>query len=190
MGEKGVGGDTTIGEKRMKRMILLGLLFVGLVGCGYTTTSALPPRLKTIYIGPFKNSIVYTDAANQSVYIPLLEVKARDAVVSRFQFDGNLDIVDAPQDADLILKGELIEYRRNPLRYTDHDDVEEYRVQIIMKLALVDTAHDEPVWEYNRFVGEATYFLTGSQASSEDAAVDEAAVDLARRIVETTIENW
>jgi len=174
----------------MKRMILIGAVLMGLTGCGYTTTSALPPRLKTICIGSFKNSIPYTDAANQSVYIPLLEVKARDAVVKRFQFDGNLDIVDSPEEADLVLKGELIEYRRNPLRYTDHDDVEEYRIQIIMKLALVDTADEEPMWEYSRFIGESTYFLTGTQASTEDAAVAKATVDLARRIVETTIENW
>ena len=192
MGEKSTGSDPAIGDEEMKRIFFIcsAVFLLGMSGCGYTTTSALPSRLKTIHIQPFKNSIDYTDAEDQSVYFPLLEVKAWNAVVRRFQFDGNLSVVDSPEDADLILKGELVEYRRNPLRYLDNDDVEEYRVQIVMYFVLIDTMNDEAMWEYNRFIGESTYFLTGAQASTEDSAVEEAAVDLARRIVETTIENW
>lgn len=170
-------------------IVLLCLCVVGIAGCGYTTSSALPPRLKTVYVQPFKNSLDYGTTGDRNVYFPLLEVKVHSAVIDRFLFDGNLRIVES-EDADLILKGELVEYRRNALRYTDDDDVEEYRVQIITKLKLIDVANDEPMWAYDRFVGEATYFLSGAQAATEDSAVEEAAVDLARRIVETTIENW
>lgn len=174
------------------RKIFIGVLcffILGIVGCGYTTKSALPPRLKTINIQPFKNSINYATLGDRDVYFQLLEVKVHNAVVDRFQFDGNLRIVQ-PEAADLILKGEVVESRRNPLRYTSNDDVEEYRIQIVMKLELLDVKTGEPMWEYDRFVGEATYFLTGVQATSEDSAVAEAALDIARRIVETTIENW
>jgi hypothetical protein len=46
------------------------------------------------------------------------------------------------------------------------------------------------MWKYDRFIGEATYFVTGAQATSEESAVEEATTDLARRIVERTVENW
>lgn len=168
---------------------VLCAVVLGCIGCGYTTSSALPPRLQTIYIEPFRNSVDYATTGERNVYFPLLEVKVHNAVVDRFLFDGKLRVVET-DDADLVLKAELVEYRRNVLRYTDDDDVEEYRIQIIMKVELLDTSTGELMWQYNRFVGEATYFLTGTQATTEDSAVEEATIDLARRIVERTIENW
>lgn len=177
----------------MKKMFAAAVvvLIISFAGCGYTTRSALPPQFKTVYVEPFKNSMDYTSATgDRSIYYPLLEVKVREAVIDRFLFDGNLRIASDPKDADLILKGELVDYLRNPLRYTDNDDVQEYRVQIVTKLELLETRGNAPMWQYNRFIGQATYFLTGAQATSEESAVDEATVDLARRIVERTIENW
>lgn len=172
-----------------KILPLLCLTVVCIVtGCGYTTSSALPPRLKTIYIQPFKNSISYTKTGERNVYFPLLEVKAHNKVVDRFLFDGNLKVVES-ENADLILKGDLVEYRRSALRYTDND-VEEYRVQIITKLELYDVDKQEPMWKQDNFVGEADYFISGAQATTEDSAVEDAVTDLARRIVERTIENW
>lgn len=167
------------------------VLAVVFSGCGYTTRSALPARLKTVHVEPFKNSMDYTTATgDRSVYFPLLEMKVREAVIDRFLFDGNLRVVSDADDADLILKGDLVDYRRNPLRYTDDDDVQEYRVQVITKLELLETQSSEPLWKSGRFIGQATYFLIGAQASSEENAVYEAVDDLARRIVERTIENW
>lgn len=166
-------------------------LISSVYGCGYTTRSALPARLKTVYIEPFKNSMDYTTATgDRSVYIPLLEVKVRDAIVDRFLFDGNLRVTAAPEEADLVLTGEVVDYQRNPLRYTDDDDVQEYRIQIVTKLSLAETGSDAPMWAYNRFIGQATYFTAGAQATSEESAMQEAMVDLARRIVERTIEDW
>jgi len=177
----------------MKKMFVVFVLYATFVsaGCGYTARSALPTYLKTVYVEPFKNSMNYVTATgDRSVYFPFLEQKIQEAVIDRFVFDGNLRIVSDPGDADLVLKGELVDYRRNPLRYTDDEDVQEYRVQIVTKLELLQTHSNELMWKYSRFIGQATYFVTGSQATSEEDAVDEATVDLAKRIVERTIENW
>jgi len=158
-------------------------------GCGYTTKSTLPKSIKTIHVEAFKNSINYTAGSGRNVYFPLLEVKARNAVVDRFLFDGNLKIAK-PQGADLILKGELKKYERTGLRYTDSDDVQEYRVHITVSFELWNSQKEEMSWTEPDFVGEATYFVTGPSVTSEESAVEKATVDLARRIVERTIEDW
>jgi len=40
------------------------------------------------------------------------------------------------------------------------------------------------------FTGNTSYFTTGTQAKSEATAVNDALTDLARRIVERTVEQW
>ena len=68
------------------------LLSLSFQGCGYSTRSNLPTQIKLIYVEPFKNAIAYTTESKRNIYLPLLEVKVKNAVVDRFQFDGNLKI--------------------------------------------------------------------------------------------------
>jgi hypothetical protein len=175
----------------MKKLALLSiLLLVGVsLNCGYTARSTLPGHMKTVYVEPFKNNISYTSEGGRNVYLPLLEVDARNAIIKRFLFDGNLKIA-GQNKADLILRGQLNRYDRGGLRFTDEDKVEEYRVQIFITAELWDVRKQAVVWSESDFAGEATYFLTGTLASSEQSAIDKAIEDLARRIVERTIENW
>ena len=172
-------------------MRLFSLLLTGflLAGCGYTTGSLLPSQYRTIGIEPFKNAISFVNEGSRATYIPLLETKVRQAIVDRFQFDGHLRISD-PQRADLILSGELISFDRDELRLTDDRDVQEYRIRITVKLTMTDGTNGEVLWTEPSFAGEATYFLTGSQAKSESAALEDALKDVSRRIVERSIENW
>ncbi len=186
--------DPLLTFKTGKRNFLLIFMFLGLccyVGCGYSARSALPKSIRTIYVEDFKNSIDFTDENKRNIYLPLLEVDVHNAVIDRYLFDGNLRIAKA-DDSDLILKGELTGYERSVLRYADNnDDVLEYRIQIYVNMTLFDTRNNNDIiWEENGFAGEATYFVSGAQVSSESAAVKEAIKDLARRIVDRTIENW
>ncbi len=164
-----------------------------LPGCGYMTGSLLPSEIKTIYVDNFKNSIgidhEVTDAMRYTLYRPGLENDVTNAIVDRFIFDGNLKIANR-EAADLVLTGELIEYRQDALRYDSDDNVEEYRVEVIVNTQLKDRAKDELMWEEAGFVGESTYMTTGRFVVSEDTAREDALQDLARRIVERTIEGW
>ena len=168
-------------------MVLLGM--ISLCGCGYSTRSALPARWRTIAIPHFANKIDLANASKRSLYIPLLEVKVRNGVVSRFQYDGNLRVADE-NVADLVLTGELIDYVRDVLRYTDDEDPLEYRIRISVNLKLTEGKGGPVVWEENGFSGETSYFVSGTQAKSESTAIDAAVTDLSRRIVERLIENW
>lgn len=175
--------------KKINSLIVLLLFCSFLSGCGYTTKSTLAGHLQTIHVELFVNEIDYTAESSRKLYIPLLEVDARNAIVDRFLFDGNLRTADAGQ-GDLVLSGVLKGYDRGVLRFTDDDDIEEYRIHIIVSMTMYDTQEEKVIWTESSFVGEATYFLIGPLAKSEEVAVDEAIEDLARRIVERTIENW
>lgn len=171
------------------RVLSFLLLSYMCFGCGYTTRTTLPGDFKTIYIEDFANDIIFTTEKVRNVYFPLLEINARNQIVDRFRFDGYLRVVDR-DDADLILKGALTGYQRDALRYTDNDDVEEYRVRVIVSLELFNVRNQEVEWTEPSFAGEATYFVTGSQVSTEESAVNNAIVDLSKRVVERTVEDW
>lgn len=164
-----------------------------LAGCGYTTRSLLPPEFKTIYVSNFSNDIrVTAEQSNLRMYRgyrPGMENDLTRAVINRYLFDGNLKPVDQGR-TDLVLKGTLIDFKRDPLRFDTNDNIEEYRIKLIVNLTLEDAKTGKIVWQENGFAGETTYFTSGSLAKSEAAALNDAILDIARRIVERTVEAW
>jgi hypothetical protein len=173
----------------MARVFLSILLALTFAGCGYTTGSLLPGNYKKIAILPFQNKVSYIDENNRGLYVPLLETKVRTAVIDRFLFDGNLHIAD-PDKANLVLSGDLIGIAQDDLRQDINQNIQEYRIRVIVSLTLTDNADGKVLWTEPSFTGETTYFLTGPQALTQSAAIDAALTDLATRVVERTIENW
>ncbi len=176
-------------------------LTTALTGCGYTTRSMISGKYKTIYIAPFLNKVDVTGESYSNskyrIYRPMLETDITRKVIDKYLFDGNLRPIKA-ESADLLLKGELVEYRKDPVGYTsDNNNVTEYRVNIYVNLSLQDTKENKLVWQENNFNGNYSYFTsyasgTGSNVItvSEETAVTRAIEDLARRIVERTVEQW
>jgi len=167
-------------------------------GCGYTTRSMLYGKYSTIYIAPFLNKVDVTQesfSANKyRIYRPMLETDITKKVINQYLFDGNLKPVKETQ-ADLVLKSELVEYRKDPLTYTsDSENITEYRVNIYVNLSLWDQKENKLVWEEKNFNGNYSYFTNYASGNviqiSEDSAVNKAVEDLARRIVERTVEQW
>jgi hypothetical protein len=173
---------------------LLGCWMIGLAGCGYTTRSLITGKYRTIYIAPFLNKIDITretdTATSYKVYKPMLETDITKSVINKFLYDGNVKPVASADAADLTLKGELVEFRRDPLRYTDNNEIAEYRINLVVNLLLWDQKDNQKLWEESRFTGDSTYFVSGSQAKSEDVAISDAIADLSRRIVERVVEQW
>lgn len=163
-------------------------------GCGgYTTRSLLPPEYKTIYVANVANDIrVTAEQSNMRMYRgyrPGMENDLTRAVINRFLFDGNLKPV-SQEKSDLVLQSSLIDFRREPLRFDSNDNIEEYRIKLIVNMTLTETGTGKVVWQERGFAGETTYFTSGSLAKGEQAALNEAILDIARRIVERTVEAW
>lgn len=153
----------------------------------------MPSYLKTIYVDSFANKIDIStessDKADYQIYRSGLESDITKAVINQFIFDGNLNIAK-PEEADLILRGELINYTKEPLRYDKFDNIEEYRVLVSVNMELEDKKNGTFLWKESGFTGESTYRTSGALAKSETGALGEAIQDLAKRIVEKTTEGW
>ncbi|MDO8535911.1 MAG: LPS assembly lipoprotein LptE [Candidatus Omnitrophota bacterium] len=172
-------------------MLLAAIFFIA--GCGYTTKSLLPSNLKTVYVDNLVNKIKVTEEASDvrmyRGYHPGMELEATRAIRDKYLSDGNLKIAD--QDtADLILTGELVDFRNESLRYDRNNNVEEFRVRIVVNLEMKNAKDGKVRWKENNFAGESLYRTTGPLAKSEATAIKEADDDLARRVVERTIEEW
>jgi len=169
------------------------LLVTLIAGCGYTTRSFIHSQYKKIYIQPFTNKIDITTEASEHrrliTYYPLLETNITSKVIEQFILDGNLRVV-REEGADCVLESELIDFRRDTLRYTETDEPKEYRLTLAVNLSLWTKNKEKIIWQEKNFLGDTTYFVTGSLAKSEISAIDDAIKDLARRIVERTVEEW
>ena len=181
---------------RISLFSVLCSLFSAIAGCGYTTRSHVGRKYRTIYITPFVNKIDITTATNAAnkykLYRPMIETDITRSVNNRYLFDGNLRPLKQ-ESADLILKGEVLDFRRDPLRYDSSDSVTEYRINLVVNISLWDRVENKLIWQENNFTGDTTYFTTSSgnpQKKEEDAAVTDALTDLSRRIVERTVEQW
>ena len=176
------------------RVLAMFLLIFTASGCGYTSRSMLSNDFRSIYITPFISKIDITQdtySANKyRIYRPGLETDITSAVINKFLFDGNLRPVKE-ESADLVLKGELVDFRKDPLRYnSDSSDVLEYRLNVTVNMSLWNKKDNKLVWQENNFTGSQDFFVSGSQAKSEAQAISDAENDLSRRIVERTVEQW
>lgn len=164
-----------------------------LSGCGYTTRTNLPEDIRSVYIAPVENAIDLSGESGPQdrypIYRPGVELDLRAAIVNRFIFDGTLKPV-AAEHADAVLRSKLIEYRRDPLRYSNSDDVEEYRVSMVLEVVFERAGGGKEVLWSQQVAGDTTFFLAGNRSVSEDDAQSRAVEDLARRVVEKTVELW
>ena len=173
-----------------------GFLAAGVLsqsGCGYTTKSLMAADVRSIHVLPVKNVIDLASELSGNdrfrAYRPGLEVDVTNSIINRFIFDGNLKVVSS-EKADAVMEVTLVDYRRDPLRYSDSDDIQEYRLSVTVDAGLYrNNAAHEGFWK-ERITGDTTFYLSGSRAISEDQAAAQAVEDLTRRVVERTIEHW
>ena len=173
--------------------LVAGTLFLVPIGCGYTTRPGLASYLKTVYVKPFTNKIDLTALTTDREHLPLyrhgLESNVTTEVINRFQFTGLLRPSRA-EIADSRLEGEVLEFRRDALRFNASQQVEEWRLSVVANIRFYDLHANTLMWEEKRLTGDITYFELGANAESETTALDRAIKDLARRVVERTVENW
>lgn len=172
---------------KIKFSSILSLFVVLLLGgCGYTNRLVLPNNASTLAVPVFENRI---EIKRTFTYASGLEMEITQKVIDELLFDGNLKVVDEKK-ADLVLKGTLVAYEQEPLRFNDLEGVEEYKLFVAVNLELKDRRTGELIWTEGSFTGEANYFLTGARAISEQDAATQAIKNLADRVVNRIVEDW
>ncbi|NQT90329.1 MAG: hypothetical protein HQ558_03650 [Candidatus Omnitrophica bacterium] len=177
----------------LSQVITVFLIAALFTGCGYTTRSLLPAHIKNIYIADFPNRIPITDEVSDrhryKTYYPRLEIDVTDAIRDKFLFDGYLK-VSQKQYANVILEGSLVDFRREPVKYDYDDNVEQYRIVIMVDMKYTDVKENKVMWQEKGFAGSAYFYTSGPQYESEQSAIVKAISDLARRVVDRTIDVW
>lgn len=174
----------------MKNLCLLSLV-VSLLpvlssGCGYTQKSVLPQNIKTIYVETVKNKI---PIENVYAYVPGLEMMSTNAIIRRFQRDGNLRVVTRDK-ADAILQSDLISFDQEGVRFSSLEQVSEYRLFVVVAMRLVDAKTGRVIWEEPRFSGDSEYFVSSVKSVAREEAAQRAVNRLARNVVDRVVEDW
>lgn len=160
--------------------------FCILSGCGYTQQTHLPGDIKTVAVPTFKNEIPPKD---QFAYRPGLETELTNAIRDRFIFDGNLKVVEESK-ADAILKGSVISYEQEALRFDRLESVNEYRLFLVVKFKLIDRRTKKVLIEEPNFSGRTEFFVSRSPNSTRRTSANSASSDLARSLVDRIVEEW
>lgn len=169
----------------MKNFLVLLLFFI--VSCGYTTRGFIYTE-SSIIIKPAVNKINITSQDRKySDYVSfpiLIENKLTNALVSKFNIDGNLKVVNQSNKA-LTLVSTVTNYDRETLSYDDINDPDEQRLRLSVQVKLISP--EGKILQDRVVVGETTYVL---DTKNESAAQLDLIDDVARRICEAVTEAW
>lgn len=175
------------------RMKLKGWLFAAclisltLQGCGYTTRSAMPENVKSIYVKTVVNKI---NVAEIIAYKPGLEIDITNAIVKRLQRDGNLKVAKTPEEADVILESDLIRFDQEGLRFSRLETSQELKIYLVLSMRLRDEKSQQIIWEEQNFSGDQEYFISQLRDQAQNDAADLAVERLARNVVDRIVEDW
>ncbi len=147
---------------------------------GYKLGSTLSSDIKTVYVKPFFNRCKE----------PFADVEARSAVITRFQEDGVLKVIE-DETADAVLECSVDKIKLKPLRY-DRDDrtkPNEYRMFITVAYTLKRAGTKKVIAE-GAVEGETTFIFAGNMSGAKRIAIPKACEDMAKRLVAEITETW
>ena len=155
-----------------------------LAGCGVYgfSSSLLPGHIKTVGVPLMEND---TDRRD-------LPTALADSLVEAFIDDNTLKVVDE-RNADSIVEGTILEYRRTPFTYDANENVQTYRVEIVLEARFVDVRKNNVLWEEQRLSQWDTYnFVSvgGQPAEDEETAIGRVLVKLTDDILNRSVEGW
>lgn len=169
--------------RRLSPLPLLGaLLGLLLTGClGYHVGPVLKADYHSVAVPMFKNK----------TYKPQLEAQVTNGIIKRLQTDGTLR-VDSVENADIVLTGEIVHYRREMLRtlQTEAETPREFRIYIDARVEAHDRLTGKSVFGPVIVTGSADTFIGTDLEASEYQALPLIADDLARQVVSLLVESW
>lgn len=163
--------------------LLLLLIAVALSACtNVAIHPGIPDYMSTLAIPVLQNR---TSQFN-------LENELTQQLVKDFSVDGRLELTE-PDQADAILLGTVTLYQLEPMLMDVHNVPQQYRMRIVLYLALKDTAAGKNLWVEEDFEEHATYFVAnnlGMVPTNEQDARKRLIQRLSRRVLDRVIEGF
>jgi len=157
------------------------IMFIGLLTLScvkYSFKGALPSYLKTIYIEDFQN---------QTTYAGVREEFMQD-VTQAFTSDNSLQVINSPNDADLILSGDITSIRRQPVSITQTEQVQEFQMVVTIKAECLNTHTQKPLWSSSL---QRYGIIPGNALQDDiDRAITEAINQIVEDIITNTVAAW
>jgi len=97
------------------------------------------------------------------------------------------------RNADSILHGKILEYKRSPYSYDENEEVQEYKIEMVIAVEYEDRKKRKILWTEPRMHQWSTYFVVataGNEAEDEEDAQLRAIQKLAEDIKTKTVEGW
>ncbi len=167
---------------RLPAFGFLSIVLAGAGGCYGFSSSLLPGHIKTVAVPLPENRTERGD----------LSAALADSLVEAF-LDGNVLKVADQNNADSMIDGRILEYIRRPYTVDANENVQEYRIEIVMEARFVDVRKNAVVWEEKRLTQWDTYNFVavgGRPAESEEIGIGRVLSKLTDDIVNRTVEGW
>lgn len=168
------------------RWIVLVLVCLPMVACGYTSKVKLPHDVQTIYVETVLNKVPITQMYTQQAGI---EMDLTNAIIRRFQTDGNLKVVSA-NEADAVMSIDLTALEQEGVRFNPLENVSEFRLFIVLDVTLKHAKTGDIIWHEPNFSGNDEYFVTQVRSQGQRAAAEQAVEDVAKKLVDRVVEDW
>lgn len=151
-------------------------------GCAnYRLGSMLPADVRTVHVPTCLNETTE----------PLIEQDVTRALISQIQMDGSLRIT-GEDAADTLLDVTLIKFWLDPVAYVagESSTANQYRLSITAAYVLRRRADNSVVVESPGVTGWYEFDFAGDMTSSKNVALQPAAEDLGRRIINSIVQYW
>jgi hypothetical protein len=121
-----------------------------------------------------------------------IEERLTSEIIDVLQENRSLTLTQE-RTADSVLLGKVVDYRRTVSSYNQSEEVQEYKVEIIISVEYEDRKKRKTLWKEDRMLGWSTYFVvpvSGQEVEEEEDAQLRAIEKLAEDIKTKTVEGW
>ena len=163
---------------------------VVLGGCGYRlvgtgNTGSVPANLQKLHIAPFVNQTTRAE----------LDQRLTEEVSQEWVRRGRFQLVSNPDQADVVLSGNVVSSNVTPVRFDAQGRATEYQLSVAADVSFVDRTGEKPVvlWRDQHFTRVISYEVTPDLANYFDREVqsmERLARDFARGLVVTILEGF
>ncbi len=163
---------------------LLTAVCLILTGClGYHVGPVKPGVLRDVHV------IAVPTFENKSL-LPRIEVLVTDSVIKQIQQDGTYKVANK-DNADAVLKAEIIEISRTPARSVLGNVLATTEFNLTMHVRYkLDTRSGTSLTPYAEVVGTTSFFVGTDVTTDERQALPLAAEELATHLVTQLSEGW